>query len=108
MADGFGGVYLDGVEVYASFAAERPTARSEMLEHIRELAAAARASAPGFLVIVQNAEALLADARYRMLIDGVAKEGLLFDANASCIPNASDESERSRATSEGRQADFRE
>jgi cysteinyl-tRNA synthetase, unknown class len=77
IAAGFDGVYLDRVDIYETFEKERPSARSEMITYVSELAADARRLKPGFLVIPQNAEGLLTDADYRMAIDGLGKESLL-------------------------------
>jgi cysteinyl-tRNA synthetase, unknown class len=77
IAAGFDGVYLDRVDIFETFEKERPQARKEMVAHVAELAAAARRVKPGFLVIPQNAETLLDDAYYRMVIDGLGKESLL-------------------------------
>jgi cysteinyl-tRNA synthetase len=74
---GFDGVYLDRVDIFETYEKERPTARREMIEHVADLAAAARRLKPGFLVIPQNAETLLDDAGYRLVIDGLGKESLL-------------------------------
>ncbi len=78
---GFDGVYLDRVDIYETFENERPSARQDMIDHVAELAATARRLKPGFLVIPQNAEALLPVARYRLVIDGLGKESLLHGAS---------------------------
>lgn len=75
---GFDGVYLDRVDVYGDLAPRFPEARTRMLTFVGDLAVAARAKAPRFLVIVQNAEELLDEASYRRAIDAVAKEDLLY------------------------------
>lgn len=80
---GFDGVYLDRVDVYADIAGRFPQARARMIDFVRDLAAAARARDPGFLVIVQNAEELLADSAYRATIDAVAKEDLLYGVDGT-------------------------
>lgn len=77
IAAGFDGVYLDRVDIFETYEKERPQARKEMIEHVAELAAAARRIKPGFLVIPQNAETLLDDPDYRVVIDGLGKESLL-------------------------------
>ena len=77
ISEGFDGVYLDRVDIYETFEKERPAARSEMISYVAQLAAEARRLKPGFIVIPQNAEALLTDADYRMAIDGLGKESLL-------------------------------
>jgi endo-alpha-1,4-polygalactosaminidase (GH114 family) len=55
---------------------------------VRDLAAAALACDPGFLVIVQNAQELLHEVAYRAAIDVVAKEDLLFGATGTDERNA--------------------
>lgn len=78
---GFDGVYLDRIDIYETFANERPTARAEMVAFVAELAAAARALKPGFLIIAQNAEDLLDVRAYRRAIDAIAKESLLYSGS---------------------------
>lgn len=84
---GFDGVYLDRVDIYETFEKERPGAREEMITHVAELAATARRLKPGFLIIPQNAEALLSDSRYRVVIDGIGKESLLYGGHETGRPN---------------------
>ncbi|NOT71421.1 MAG: hypothetical protein HOP09_09130 [Hyphomicrobium sp.] len=88
IAAGFDGVYLDRVDIFETFEKERPTARREMIEHVAELAAAARSLKPGFLIIPQNAETLLSDAGYRLVIDGIGKESLLHGGSETAKRNA--------------------
>ena len=88
IAAGFDGVYLDRVDIFETFEKERPSARLEMIDHVAELAAAARRIKPGFLVIPQNAETLLSDDRYRMVIDGFGKESLLHGGIETGIRNS--------------------
>jgi cysteinyl-tRNA synthetase, unknown class len=87
IAAGFDGVYLDRVDIYETFEKERPAARQEMIAHVAELAAAGRRIKPGFLVIPQNAEALLDDPYYRMVIDGLGKESLLHGGSETAKRN---------------------
>ena len=75
---GFDGVYLDRIDAYQQLQQHFQKARAEMVAFVRELAAAARSRDPGFLVVAQNAEEMLTDRAYRAVIDGVAKEDLLF------------------------------
>ena len=77
---GFDGVYLDRVDVYAEITKECPDGASKMVEFVARLAAHARKKDPGFLVILQNAEELLADAKMVATIDAVAKESLFYGA----------------------------
>lgn len=80
---GFDGVYLDRVDVYADIADRHPGARAHMVAFVKDLAQRARQRDPGFLIIVQNAEELLADEAYRATIDAVAKEDLLYGVNGT-------------------------
>lgn len=75
---GFDGVFLDRVDAYTEWQAERPRSGDDMIALVAGLATRARAMNPGFLVISQNAEGLLRDPRFREHIDGAAKESLLF------------------------------
>lgn len=90
VAAGFDGVYLDivdGYEFFEGFGAREGavnpatgrTFRADMAEWILRIAARARASRPGFRIFMQNGEALLADARLRSAVDGVAMEDVFFD-----------------------------
>jgi cysteinyl-tRNA synthetase len=85
---GFDGVYLDRVDVQQEFETENPAAREQMIAFVKSIAAHARSRKPGFLVVPQNAEELLNDADYRAVIDGIAKEDLLFGDGRSKHPNA--------------------
>jgi uncharacterized protein (TIGR01370 family) len=58
-----------------------------MIAFVKAIAERARVLKPGFLVVPQNAEALLADASYRAVIDGIGKEDLLFGDDVSQQPN---------------------
>ena len=58
-----------------------------MVAFVTALAAHGRALKPGLLIVPQNAEELLDDAAYRALIDGIAKEDLLFGDGRSKHPN---------------------
>jgi cysteinyl-tRNA synthetase, unknown class len=84
---GFDGVYLDRVDIYETFEKERPTARDEMIAHVSELAHAAWRLKPGFFIIPQNAESLLAFDNYRSAIDGLGKESLLHGGHATAKRN---------------------
>lgn len=75
---GFDGVFLDRVDAYTEWQTERPRSGDDMIDLVAALATRARETNPGFLVISQNAEGLLRDARFRQHIDGAAKESLLF------------------------------
>ncbi len=79
LAAGFDGVYLDKVDASVeTIARGRPSAQDDMRQFVRRIAEKARAKRPGFLVVPQNGEELLGDNRFVSLIDGFAKEDLLY------------------------------
>ena len=78
---GFDGVYLDRVDVYSEVQKECPDAAAKMVAFVARLAAHARKKNPNFIVILQNAEELLADAQMVNAIDAVAKEDLFYGAD---------------------------
>ena len=84
---GFDGVYLDGVDEYVDMVKEKRNARALMIAFVKAIAERARVLKPGFLVVPQNAEALLADASNRAVIDGIGKEDLLYGDDVSQQPN---------------------
>jgi cysteinyl-tRNA synthetase len=84
---GFDGVYLDRVDEYVDMVREKRNARALMIAFVKALAARARALKPEFLIVPQNAEALLADPSYRAVIDGLGKEDLLFGEDVNQQPN---------------------
>ncbi|MDX2157353.1 MAG: endo alpha-1,4 polygalactosaminidase [Hyphomicrobiaceae bacterium] len=87
VAAGFDGVYLDRVDAFWDLRERYPDGRAHMIELVGELAAHARRLRPGFLVIAQNAEALLDSPDYRASIDAVAKEDLLNGVSGTAIAN---------------------
>ncbi len=103
IAQGFDGVYLDKCDVYEDLrehfkpvARSRPDLEGDMVGFVRRISSAAKAKRPGFLVVMQNAEALLERAELRQAIDAVAKEELLFGLDRPEKPNARDEIDESR------------
>jgi cysteinyl-tRNA synthetase len=78
---GFDGVYLDRVDVYSEVQKECPDAAAKMVEFVARLAAHARKKNPDFIVILQNAEELLANPKMVGAIDAVAKEDLFYGSN---------------------------
>ncbi len=82
IAAGFDGVYLDRADVYSLWRREQPSARADMIDFLAEIASYARQKKPGFLVMLQNAEELLANERLRRALDGVAKEDLLYGVDS--------------------------
>ncbi len=92
VASGFDGMYLDWVEGYDDDAVAAAAARAgvdprvEMIRWVGDLAAEARASQPGFLVVAQNAADLLHDRAYAAILDGVAQEQIWFDGGPDDDP----------------------
>ena len=78
---GFDGVYLDRVDAFEHWAPGNPEAQPQMVEFVAALSDYAKLRRPGFLVVPQNGESLLRNARYRRAIDAVAKEDLVYGAN---------------------------
>ena len=87
---GFDGVMLDIVDAYEYFQPTRPQAAQEMMAFIERIAAYGRAKNPGFLVLPQNAEPLLADSGYLAAIDGAVKEDLYFGVRRDGVANPPD------------------
>jgi cysteinyl-tRNA synthetase, unknown class len=76
---GFDGVWLDKVDSsLEDVAADRPTAKADMIAFVKRIGDRGRAARPGFRVFPQNGEALLSEPGYRAAIDGFGKEGLLY------------------------------
>ena len=88
IAEGFDGVYLDRADVYQLWSKERPGAKSDMTSLVQRLSEHARARAPGFMIVMQNAEELLGSGRIRAALDAVAKEDLLFGIDGSDRANS--------------------
>ncbi len=88
IAAGFDGIYLDRADVHETWRGEQPTAKADMVQFIERLAAYARQQRPGFLVVMQNAEELLALPAVRRSLDAVAKEDFLFGADVEGQPNS--------------------
>ncbi|MCP4592438.1 MAG: hypothetical protein GY842_17025 [bacterium] len=88
--DGFDGIYLDWVEgfenvhVIAAAEAEDLDPAEEMVDFIAQMRAYARQRDPDFLIIQQNAAALI-DGHPDLLnhIDAIAQEGVWYDGGAT-------------------------
>lgn len=85
IAAGFSGVYLDKCDVfedlkrrYKAEAKSRPDIEGDMIAFIARLSAYAKARSPGFIVVMQNAEQLLERDDLRSVLDGIAKEELVY------------------------------
>jgi cysteinyl-tRNA synthetase len=88
LAAGFDGVYLDKVDSsLEKVAKRRPSAKDDMRTFVRRIAEKGRSARPGFVVVPQNGEELLDDAGYVAVIDGIAKEDLLYGEFKDGEPN---------------------
>lgn len=88
---GFDGVYLDRIDIYQDWASERPTAEADMTALVGMISTYAKARRPGFLIVPQNAEELLASAAYRRAIDAIGKEDLFYGISHSEDENAAND-----------------
>jgi cysteinyl-tRNA synthetase, unknown class len=79
LAAGFDGVYLDGVDKFEQWQRRRESAASDMVDLVAAIASYAHAQRPEFLIIPQNGGALLGIPRYLEIIDGFAREDLLYN-----------------------------
>ncbi len=84
---GFDGALLDRVDAYGDWARHRPSAMRDMADLVEKVAGEARRRHPGFLLIPQNAEHLVADQRYIRAIDAINKESLLTGLAGENIEN---------------------
>lgn len=98
IAAGFDGVYLDKCDVFEDLktrapdvARTRPDLEGDMVAFVSRLSQYAKAKNPNFVVVMQNAELLLEQDTLLDVLDGVAKESLLFGEPGPEKPNDKDE-----------------
>ncbi|OGU16061.1 MAG: hypothetical protein A2X61_13175 [Ignavibacteria bacterium GWB2_35_12] len=105
LADGYDGIYLDWVEAFEFepvmnvASADGLNSRNEMIKFIEEIAQYCRTKKPGFLVIPQNATAIIYNEnwepdslsqKYFNIIDAVAQENIWFDGDADPLGQLGD------------------
>jgi cysteinyl-tRNA synthetase, unknown class len=73
IAAGFDGVYLDKVDEFETMG--RP---EDMVEFVTRISARAKRERADFMVVSQNGDALIPNARFRKAIDAFAREDLLY------------------------------
>ncbi len=83
LAAGFDGVYLDKVDEF-----ETMGHRDDMVQFVTRIAARAKSSNAGFLVISQNGDQLLSDPKFRRAIDGFAREDLFYGEDSDGSRNS--------------------
>lgn len=84
---GFDGAYLDRVDIYQFWCSERASSFEDMIGFVEALSKWSKSQKPGFLVLPQNGEELLASAAYRAAIDGVGKEDYIFGDRGNEVQN---------------------
>jgi cysteinyl-tRNA synthetase len=102
LAADFDGLYLDRVDAFEGIGHQ-----TAMIDFVVRLSAHAKAAHKDCLVIPQNGQQLLADARFRAAIDGFAREDLFFGEDADGKRNDPDSIRDSievlkRVTAEGK------
>jgi cysteinyl-tRNA synthetase, unknown class len=75
---GFDGVYLDGVDKFEQWRRRRLGAGDAMVSFISGIASYARVLHKDFLIVPQNGDGLLGNPQFRSVIDGFAREDLLY------------------------------
>jgi cysteinyl-tRNA synthetase, unknown class len=88
---GFDGVYMDRVDAFGPWEKDFPGAQAAMRALVADISAYAKARRPGFLIVPQNGEELTRDASYVKVIDGIAKEELVFGLEGGERENPPDE-----------------
>jgi cysteinyl-tRNA synthetase len=90
LAAGFDGVYLDRADVFQELARENQNGARDMGALIARIARYARAMKPDALVVMQNAEELIARPEVRDAIDAIAKEDWLYGVSHEEKANPAD------------------
>ena len=90
IAAGFDGVYLDRIDAFdlPQPGMTRDRRMALMTQFVSAIAAYARQSHPGFIIIGQNGEELLDDPTYAEIIDAVGKEDLFFGLEGDGMVNS--------------------
>jgi cysteinyl-tRNA synthetase, unknown class len=97
MDAGFDGIYLDKIDIADEYQGKTPTgtiASDLMIQFVRKISTVTKIRNPNFLTIAQNAEGLLDDDIYRMAVDGIGKESLLYSEGLFDPKNPFKEPER--------------
>jgi cysteinyl-tRNA synthetase, unknown class len=97
MDAGFDGIYLDKIDIADEYQGKTPAgtiASDLMIQFVRKISTVTKIRNPNFLTIAQNAEGLLDDDIYRMAVDGIGKESLLYSEGLFDPKNSFKEPER--------------
>ncbi len=95
---GFDGVYLDRVDAFGAWEKTHKSAEADMATFVAAISAYAKARRPGFLVVAQNGEELLARANFLGAVDGIAKEDLVYGLDGSERANPTEEVDHAATT----------
>jgi cysteinyl-tRNA synthetase, unknown class len=78
VAAGFDGVYLDKVDAFEDWSRKGLGHKDAMVDFVASIAARVKAQRPGCLVVSQNGQQLISNARFRNAIDAFAREDLFY------------------------------
>ena len=81
MDAGFDGIYLDKIDIADDYQGKTPpgtVASDLMIQFVRKISTVTKLRNKNFLTIAQNAEGLLDDGDYRLAVDGIGKESVLY------------------------------
>jgi len=92
VAAGFDGVYLDKVDAF-----EDAGHKDAMVDFVASIAARVKGKRADFLVVSQNGEQLLSNAKFRNAIDGFAREDLFYGEDEDGERNEDDSIRESTA-----------
>jgi cysteinyl-tRNA synthetase, unknown class len=87
LAQGFDGIYIDRADAFFLWEHGRTSARDDMAAFVTRLADYARRKDPQFMIVMQNAEELLDNDQVMKVVDGIAKEDLLYGIDKPEQPN---------------------
>jgi len=85
VAAGFDGLYLDKVDEFETLGH-----RDEMVELVARIAARAKSRRADLMIVSQNGDALIPDAKFRRAIDAFAREDLFYGENSDGTRNDAD------------------
>ena len=82
VAAGFDGVYLDKVDEF-----EQMGHKDDMVEFVTRISARAKSQRGDFMIVSQNGDALIPNAKFRRAIDAFAREDLLYGESSDGVRN---------------------
>lgn len=85
---GFDGIYVDGVDKFEQWKRRRPSALADMVELLGAIASHARVLRKEFMIIPQNGDGLVGNPQFLRVIDGFAREDLLYSENEPDVRNS--------------------